>query len=107
MPYLGFVVRNSEIRVSQESRESPLPRGHQHRVTGAALADVVRVKTTKSTPHICDSGKAPADKAGSGLKVYRFGSAGTENLLQERVTALSQPPHTQQQLSSAPSPGRG
>lgn len=50
MPYLGFVVRNCEIKLSQESRESPLPRGHQHRVTGAALADVVRVKTTKSTP---------------------------------------------------------
>lgn len=58
MPYLGFVVRNCEIKVSQESRESPLPRGHQHRVTGAALADTVRVKTTKSTPHICASGKA-------------------------------------------------
>lgn len=82
MPSLGFVVRNGEIRVSQESRESPLPRGHQHRVTGAALAGVVRIKTTKSTPHICDSGKAPADKADQGLKFYRFGSAGTENLPQ-------------------------
>lgn len=39
-------------------------------------------------------------KADSRLKLYRFASAGTENVpraLQERVTALPQPPHTQQQ----------
>lgn len=112
MSYLGFVVRNSEIKVSQESRESPLPTGHQrssalHGVTGAELADAVRVKTTKSTPYICDSGKAPADKANSGLKLHRFGSAGTKNLPQERVTPLPQSPHREQQLSSVTSPGRG
>lgn len=50
MPSLGFVVSNGEIKVSQESRESPLPRGHQHRVTGAAPAGVARVKATKSSP---------------------------------------------------------
>lgn len=58
MPYLGFVARNCEIKLSQESREPPLPRGHQHRVTGAAPADIVRVRTTKSTPQMCARGKA-------------------------------------------------
>lgn len=77
---LEFVVSSGEIKVSQESRESALPRGHQHRVTGAALAGVGRVKATKST-HICD--KTP-DRAEPGLKLHRFGSFGTEHLPQNR-----------------------